>query len=309
MNIILEENTNGGYAMQNRIQFDVPKALQNDIPSYEFLIKLHNKLSMCSDKHIVLNMKNTQFVAANLLSLFGCILHDLYNKNKHNFTISNLNGKIKNVMQRNGFSKLFNWDRISDPNNTTIEYRKFSATTENLEEFEKYTLLNIMNRNDMPTMSPLVKDRIVDNILEIFNNVIDHAETPDVFVCGQYFVSRKKLVITITDLGKTIKKNVSEYLNRSIDHSLKWAIISGNSTKSQDAPGGLGISMLLDFLKLNKGCFTLISANEYLEINQKGERTKFIQSNFPGTIVSITFNMSDDFSYILKRENNDTIVL
>ena len=166
-----------------------------------------------------------------------------------------------------------------------------------------------MNRNDMPTMSPMVKDRIVDNILEIFNNVIDHAETPNAFVCGQYFVSKHKLVITITDLGKTIKENVSEYLNCSLPHSLKWAVISGNSTKSQDAPGGLGISMLLDFLKLNKGGFTLISDNECLEINQRGERYGLLQSHFPGTIVSITFNMQDNFSYILKGEDNDTIIL
>lgn len=295
--------------MQGIIKIDVPKSLQNDIPSYEFLIKLYNKFSEHSRAHIRLNMKNTQFIAANLLSLFGCILHDLYNKNSHYFTIYGLNDKIKNVMQRNGFSRHFSWDRLPDPNNTTIEYRNFSATTDNLLEFEKYILLNIMSRNDMPAMSPLVKDRIVDNILEIFNNVIDHAETPEAFVCGQYFVSKQKLVITITDLGKTIKENVSEYLKYTLPCSLEWAIASGNSTKSQDAPGGLGISMLLDFLKLNKGCFTLISSNEYLEINQKGARPKILQCDFPGTIVSITFNMKDDFSYILKGENNDTIIL
>lgn len=103
--------------------------------------------------------------------------------------------------------------------------------------------------------------------------------------------------------------NVSEYLNHTLPHSLQWAVVSRNSTKSQDAPGGLGISMLLEFLRLNKGGFTLISDNEYLEINQKGKRNGLLQSHFPGTIVSITFNMQDNFSYILKGEDIDTIIL
>lgn len=295
--------------MQDTIEFTVPKSLQNDIPSYEFLINMYNELCKYHKKRVLIHMDDTEFVAANLFSLFGCILHNLYMNNNHEVTLCKVSSKIKNVMQRNGFSKIFSLGRRPDPNNTTIEYRCFSATTENLEEFEKYTLLNIMNRSDMPTMSTLVKDRIVDNILEIFNNVIDHAETQNAYVCGQYFVSRHKLVITITDLGKTIKENVSEYLNRAVTHSLEWAIVSGNSTKNQDAPGGLGISMLLEFLELNKGGFTLISADEYLEINQKGKQYKFLRSNFPGTIVSISFNMKDNFSYIFKGEDSDIITL
>lgn len=284
------------------------KSFNNDITTYEELIKIYNDLSVIDEQRVLFDMTKTQFIAANLFSVLGCILHTLSMENSLTFTFRNIHPKIKNVMQRNGFSKIFRLDTIKDPNNTTIEYKIFNATTENLVEFEKYTILNIINRNDMPEMSALVRDRIVDNILEIFNNVIDHAETSKAFVCGQYFVSKKKLVITITDIGKTIKENVTEYLSEPPYQAIKWAIVPGNSTKSTSAPGGLGISMLLDFLKLNKGLFTLISANECLEINEKGERFIELKNSFPGTIVSITFNMNDDFSYILNSEKEDAII-
>lgn len=70
--------------MQDTIEFIVPKSLQNNMQSYEFLINLYGELCNHYDNQVSIQMKNTQFVAANLFSLFGCILHDLHMKNHHN---------------------------------------------------------------------------------------------------------------------------------------------------------------------------------------------------------------------------------
>lgn len=228
---------------------------------------------------------------------------------KHRIDFSNIHPKVKNVMQMNGFRKYFSWERVTDKFHSTIEYRIFQATTQNLEEFEKYLLINVFNRADMPTMSVNVKNRIIDSFLEMFNNVLDHANSKCVYVCGQYFHKNGKLIISIVDEGKTIKENVGEYLEKLEEiNSLEWAIVPGNSTKSNSAPGGLGFSILLEFLKLNKGNFTLISDNESYEVSNKGSRFISLNGNFPGTIVSITFNLHDDFSYILREEKSDDII-
>lgn len=284
-----------------------PKVLDNNIPTYEMLNKLYNELNSIATKKILFDVSNTRFIAANLFSILGCILEELHSKRLHSFTFYKMNSKIKNVIQRNNFGNYFLIPHLQDINNTTIEYRIFKATTENLEEFEKYTLSNIMNRSNMPKMSSKVKKRITENILEIFNNVIDHAETPNAYICGQYFVKKHKLIITITDLGKTIKENVTEFLKKPVEKAVQWAIIQGHSTKSS-APGGLGINILLDFLKINQGFFTLISDDECLQITNEGEQFVRLTNPFPGTIVSITFNMQDDFSYIMNSEKNEEII-
>lgn len=287
---------------------NMPNSLSNDLSSYKKLIDIYCSLQHLKDKNIVFEMGNTDFIAANLLSVLGCILDKLIEDSNLTFSFHGINPRIKNVMQRNGFSRYLRISTIADYNNTTIEYKIFKTTTEDLEDFERYTITNIINRNEMPNMSFLVKDRIISNILEIFNNVIDHAKTSKAYVCGQYFYKKRKLVITITDAGKTINQNVTEYFNKQLTETLKWAILPGNSTKIDSAPGGLGISMLLDFLRLNKGVFTLISGNEILEISDREERFEIFNQSFPGTIVSITFNLMDDFSYILNIENEDTII-
>lgn len=281
----------------------------NDIKTYNDLIDLYNMLSLHKNKRILIKIKKVEFISANLLALLGCALDvSIINGNKVDF--QNIHTNVKNLMQKNGFRRYFNWDSRLDEYHSTIEYKIFSATTENLEEFEKYILINIFNRKEMPKMYGRAKDVMIDNFLEMFNNVIDHAFSEKVFVCGQYFHKKQNLVLTIVDIGDTIKENVLNFLDNNEfrqDNTLKWAIISGNSTKQKCAPGGLGFSIILDFLELNDGCFTLISDNECYEVNGKGKRFLNMEQKFPGTIVTISFNLHDNSSYIYIDEEEEII--
>lgn len=277
--------------------------------TYEELIRLQTVLSENYDKKVLLNMKNVRFISANLLSVLGSVLENAINRNKHSIAFSNINDSIKRLMQMNGFNKYFFWDNIPDRYHNTIKYTIFDATTENLEFFEKFLIINVLDRADMPPMSKKVKDRIVDSFLEMFNNVIDHADSDCAYVCGQYFQNSSELVISIVDVGKTIKENVNDYLQGEIDeNTLQWAIVKGNSTKTETAPGGLGFSLLLDFIWLNKGKFSLVSANECYEVTPKSKKFYNLNGSFKGTIVTITFNMNDDFAYILKEEREEEII-
>ncbi|NLO08870.1 MAG: hypothetical protein GX129_03260 [Clostridiales bacterium] len=301
--------------MDNKNEYDIiiqyEKNWNNDINTYNTLVELYEIINSNYEKRILLDFNNVEFIAANIFALFGGILESLVLKRKHALFLSNIHPKIKKVMQMNGLHRFLKWEKVKDAYNSTIEYRAFNATTENLEEFEKYIVLNIFTLHQMPNMSDKVRERIIDNFLEMFNNVIDHADSDKVYVCGQYFHRMGNLVLTIVDFGKTIKQNVEKFLE-SVEMSfntLEWAIIPGNSTKVTSAPGGLGFSLILDFIKLNKGAFTLISDNECYEIKGDGKsRFNNIPRSFNGTIVTISFNLRDDFSYILKDEKESKII-
>lgn len=239
-------------------------------------------------------------------------LHTGFALCQHKGTNRNIHPKIKDVMRRNGFNKYFMWDDLDDYYHNSMEYASFEATTDNLTDFERYLLLNVFSRNNLPVMNSAYKNNIIDNLLEIFNNVIDHAESRYAYVCGQYFPQNANLSFSVVDLGKTINQNVVEYLKKMKteipDNTLKWAVLPGNSTKTESAPGGLGLSTLLNFLKQNRGIFTLISDNEVYEIRPGREKFDKITTVFPGTIVTITINLKDSNFYLLDDRNNNLII-
>lgn len=295
-----------------RITF--PENLQNNTDTYVTLIKSYHNLNSEDEKTILLDFSKTTFISANLFALLGCCLDSTCNQHKHKIFISGLHPKIKTVIRKNGFYRYFDMDSLPDIHRSTIKYTIFKSTTEHLAEFEKYLLLNVFthaNNPHFPSMSSNCQDRIADNFLEIFNNVIDHANSNNIYVCGQLFPKKARLCFTIVDIGNTIHDNVSTYLSENNlpipQNTLEWAIQRGNSTK-KNVPGGLGFSLLIDFLEANSGGFTIISGNEIYELNNRKKRFNNIDVPFPGTIVTITINLNDEQLYCLDDAENNIIV-
>ena len=296
------------------IEITFPNNLQNNIDTYIKLIESYYILNLEKKKTIALNFSKITFISANLFALLGCCLDSTCQHHNHRIFITDLHPKIKAVIQKNGFNKYFNMSSMPDIHKSTIKYTVFESTTEHLASFEKYLLLNVFTHSNnihFPCMSSSFKDRIVDNFLEIFNNVIDHANSNNIYVCGQLFPKKSRLCFTIVDLGNTIQHNVSRYLSEKNipipQNTLEWAIQRGNSTK-KNVPGGLGFSILIDFLRKNSGGFTIISGNEVYELCNRKERFKKIDVSFPGTIVTITINLDDKQLYFLDDSQNNIIV-
>ena len=153
-------------------------------------------------------------------------------------------------------------------------------------------------------MSPLLKSKINKSIFEIFNNANIHGRCQHVFSCGQYFPKKKRLLFTIADLGATIKHNVNQYLDRSLPASeaIQWAVEEGNTTKTGSIPGGLGLSLIRDFLKLNKGRIQIVSANGYWEERKGAIFAKEFENVLTGTFVNLDININDQSSYVLASE-------
>ena len=171
--------------------------LDNNIKTYQQICKLYEILDTNIKKSVLLDFSKVEFISANLFAALGACLDYTIKKKHHEIYVSRLNKKIKQLIARNGFNRYFDFDSEEDSFKNSIKYEIFEANTEQLTVFERYLTLYIFEHNDIPKMSKHYRYKIIDNFLEIFNNVIDHAESEKVYVCGQFFYKSKNLEFSI----------------------------------------------------------------------------------------------------------------
>ena len=114
--------------------------------------------------------------------------------------------------------------------------------------------------------------------------------------------------MTIVDMGQSIKTNVNSFRKKfnkddlSGSQAIEWALVKGNTTKTGNNPGGLGLDVIFEFIKLNKGKIQIVSADGYWEFIRGKTEAKLFDNDFPGTIANIEFNLDDSSYYQLKSE-------
>lgn len=285
--------------------------IDTSFKSHSRLSKLYNQLLRIQSNEIFVDFSSVNFIASNQFAILGCML-DTYRSQHPGTTIyfSRLEKKIKKTIQTNGFYRHLGFEKLPDTYNTTIPYTIFDI--DQITAFEKYILLRIFSRDDIPKMSEKARSQIIDNILEIFNNVKEHTHSTKVYTCGQYFPKSSLLYFTIVDSGETIPYNVTTYcssINTDIpNHPLEWAISPGNTTRLAETPGGLGLFLLRNFIELNSGRLYIVSGNETYEKNGTVDRHMYMQDSFPGTIVTVAFNLSDESMYRMASESLPEII-
>lgn len=298
--------------MNESLTIHFGKSIDTGYKSHLMLSKFATEVLNSNFSNINLDFSTIDFIASNQFAILGCIL-DTFN-NKHpdaKVYMSSLKNKIREIIQKNGFNKHLNLEKIPDTYNTVIPYTIFGINQ--IDSFEKYILLRIFSRDDIPKMSEKLRSQMIDSILEIFNNVKEHTHSKKVYTCGQFFPRSSLLYLTIVDSGETIPYNVNTFFSSCNidppDQALNWALISGNTTRKGNTPGGLGLSLLDDFVQLNEGKLYIVSGNETYERTEKNSRYKYMEYTFPGTIVTVALNLSDTTNiYHMKSETLSEIL-
>ncbi|MAC93919.1 MAG: hypothetical protein CMC96_00310 [Flavobacteriales bacterium] len=280
-----------------------PSHLKTDDEGFNFLAYLQKETE--GKLTYVLDFSSVEWVEANLCAVIGAII--LYNQTKGAyFEFENLNNNyLKNTLKNNGFLELIKKGKTkSTHKHSGIPFKEFDMKDEDMVEeyIYKYVLLS----DEVPEMSEAAKRKIYRSIFEVYQNSVIHSGAEKVFVCGQFYRYKKRMALTMVEIGRTFKQNVNEYSkeyeNYSAIESIEWAVQSGNSTKKDSTPGGLGIDLIREFLKLNRGKLQIFSSNGYWE-EKKG--TKFVKhcvNPFAGSIVNIEFNLFDTNTYISTEE-------
>lgn len=285
----------------------VPMIVRSDRDGFEFLSSFFESTKDCDGVVISINFCNNTFFSANLCAALGSMLHLLEEKN-NNIKFINLNKIVKSSLSKNLFLLNFGEEYKPDQYSTTIKFRRFQSGQE--DDFQKYLEKELLSQPDLPKMTPLLKKKVSKSILEIFNNAFHHAGCKGIYSCGQYYPKLKKLDFTISDLGRTIKTNVNSFLqeDKSASDAIEWAVEEGHTTKTGSIPGGLGLSLIREFLRLNRGKIQITSSNGYWEEREGVIFAENFVAGFAGTIVNLGFNIDDNNSYAMASEiDPDTI--
>lgn len=280
----------------------MPKFIYSTYEGYELLIELYNEINSLGQGDIQIDFQNNNWFEANLCAILGAINFDL-EKEGRKISMKNLKPRLIDVFTRNKFISEYDGKGAFDAIGTTLTYRKFKVNQH--KEFTDYIENELLSKEDFPKHSKLLGKKINESIFELFENARTHGNSEHVFTCGHYFrFNSKKLYITIVDMGTTIKTNVNEYLNENKTgaEAIEWAAHYGNTTKTKNISGGLGLGIISEFINLNKGKIQIISSDGFWESRSGSETTKLFQYSFPGTIANIEFNLEDKNTYRLKDE-------
>jgi hypothetical protein len=289
--------------MPQTFKFEIPKDVKSDNNGFYSLIEFYELTKELFLDQITIDFNKNHWFDANLLAILGAILSNLQEK-LNTIKIINLNQITEKAFSKNLFLSNFGGYTIDDFYHTTVKYKKFKSSEEKL--FKYYLDNELLSKNELPQMTLGLKKKINESIFEIFNNAIFHGQSDSIFSCGQYYPQKNKLDFTLVDLGNTIKSNVNKYLKEDLNSSdaINWAVQEGHTTKTGDTPGGLGLSLIREFLKLNNGKIQLISSDGYWEQSGENINKSNFNKEFGGTIVNLEFNLTDKNAYCLTSELN-----
>ena len=279
------------------MKFLVPSYIKNDYNGFQFFLTLYDCCKNIKQENIILDFIRTSWFDANLTAVLGSILAEVI-FNLNSIKLENISDNIRTILKRNHFLSHYGEDVLIDNYSSTIKYKKFKPTDYKL--FNNYLAEELISQKVFDTISTRLSKRIKESIFEIYYNAVLHSDCQNIFTCGQYYYVNKKLDFTIVDIGRTIKENVNHYLydNLSGIEAIKWAVKGGNTTKFKNIPGGLGLKLIREFVRINKGKLQIISADGFWMQTADKTTGQSFNLEFPGTIVNLEFNISDDFYYI-----------
>ena len=273
----------------------------SDADGYQQLISLYHQAHGSGDGDIVLDFSGCTWFDANICATLGAIFTRLRSEGK-NIKIGSLPEKVKQILSKNSFLYDFGIVPEKDVNRTTMQYSRFEPTDE--KKFPDYIHTHFKGKG-IPKMSDQLRAKFEESVLELFNNAVFHSDTKHgIFVCGQFFPSKKRLDFSVVDMGVGIRHNVltKRALNLTAEKAIEWAVKGNNTTRTGSIPGGLGLKLLREFITLNGGRIKIVSDAGYWETNKKGTTTRIFDAPFPGTLVNIEINATDKKSYWLASE-------
>lgn len=282
--------------------FKIPKYLNLQWDSFEYLAELQHNILISNYNKVILDFSECEYTNAAFTAFIGA-LGDICENKKIRFLIrSKKQSKVNQYFKRSGLYNYIVDDEIKYINENAIPFSKITLDDEFIIEY----IDRILSLAPIKISSDC-KRLLFRNIYEIFNNSIDHSEAKmGVFSCGHWMPVKKELVFSIYDTGKGIPKLIKSKIDNTFSSSqaLKWALVRGNSTKqlNDGTPRGLGLSDLIDFIKLNHGSIQIMS-NDILYENKDGEVViKPLLNSIVGTLISIKIVADYEHIYILQNK-------
>ena len=287
----------------------ISQSVAADKAGYEFLCELYTEMHSVEKEDIYIDFGKCKLFDANLSSVLGSIFDKRSKEGCPIHLAPPQSPGVRRVLSRNKFFQAFDLNTGNEDRENYIFYNSFGVTE--TQAFKEYIDKEIIQKKRFPKCTDKAKDKIIESIYEIFANAVSHGGCDRVYSCGEVHTrkNRTMLDITFVNLGLSVVDNVNRYLQEkessvlSSCEALEWAFAKGNTTKR--IPGGLGLDILREFIKQNKGTIQMISGDAMLEIEEDNHNKTQLDKWFPGTIVTVEFNCDDDKMYLMKDEIPD----
>jgi hypothetical protein len=286
--------------MDTTSAFPLPAKIESTFQGFAGLIELAGQVEALSYAKITVDMQSTHWFDANMCAPLGAILYKT-GRRINTVRLDHISPSVEKILAKNGFLSNYGRKRQTDTWGTTIQYNRFERKDDRY--FGAYIERHFQS-SALPEMTTALRKKFWESIFEIFNNAVIHSESDlGIFACGQYFPRKKRLDFSIADLGIGIQCNLENHLGLKLpaDQAIAWAMQGRNTTKTGTIPGGLGLKLLREFIRLNQGRIQIVSNDGYWEQLPDGSTTtRLFRRSFPGTVVNIEINTADLSSYRLS---------
>ena len=289
-----------------RITIMIPTV--NDRESdFQRLFMLYAQAMSTNAPGIMFMFTHCEFLRPNAVAFLGGLWRSLMAKRVGVFIDwGTLKPEIEAILVQNTFCTQFGHQTPPFYHGHAIPYREDPKQDAN--SILDYLTQNWIGKGWLK-VSEALRDAIAGTVWEIYVNSFEHSKSAlGVFSCGQHYKNRNELVLSVVDFGIGIPNNVRKYLSEdprastlTAEACLKWACISGNTTSTDGIARGLGLHLLKEMVKVNKGRLELYSHDAYVKIDEHGEIYKTLPFSFKGTILYITL-LCDEKYYRLKSE-------
>lgn len=245
------------------------------------------------------------FLRPNAVAFLGGLARLIESRMGHaEFDWDSLRDKrvMANIRQ-NGFAGFFGYPTSTWTGNS-IPYRE--DKTRDVGGIMDYLEQHWLGRGWV-RVSRRLRDAIAGHMWEIYNNAFEHSGSEiGVFSCGQHFPgaygTEESLVLSVIDFGQGIPAKIRNFFRQYADEEqvvkltgascLRWAFQAGNSTKVGE-PGGSGLDLLKEFVRLNQGKMEIYSNDGYAIVDKDGDRYENRELAFEGTVVHITLRCNE----------------
>ena len=280
--------------------------IRHEQTGFEALVHLHEQTKDCRLTKIEIDMAATDWLDADMCAPFGAILSRL-GSNLNAIELTNIPSQVERILSKNGFLSNYGRAKLPDTWGTTIPYQRFDVKDDRY--FAGYIEGEFVHRPEMPKMSAGLIKKFRESVFEIFHNAVYHSKTRlGIFSCGQYFPRQHLLDFSVVDLGVGIRRNVKEHTGHDLpaEQAIVWATHGRNTTRRGPIPGGIGLKLLTEFIRLNEGRVQIVSDAGYWCLQKDQVSTVHLPLPFPGTAVSLEIRTSDTRSYVLSSELKDS---
>ena len=281
--------------------------IYSNLTGYSQIAKLYADMRVHEFSRIELDMRRMNWCDGNLCAALGAVLYRIA-RTPNEIKLTQIPEDVETLLCKNGFMTNYGRAKRSDTYGSTIQYRRFEPNQDLV--FSHYIDEQFRSRA-IPEMSAALHKKFLEALMEIFSNATIHSETKQgIFVCGQYFHRQQRLDFTIADLGIGFRQNLIKKIGLELPpaDAILWAMEGNNTTKQGPIPGGLGLKLLKEFIRLNNGRLQVVSGAGYWQQNKDGHyETATMENSFPGTVVNIEINTADQKSYALSNELDDEL--